>query len=165
MCMLLHVHIIFSTIFIIYSNVFFSNKIKTVSEILHISVQGKSSSFHIYFYFLTSLLSMPTLFPEIRLAPSVAAFKKKLTAKIRSPAKPVFGIHDPISLSHLTQFRVGLSKLNLHKFQHNFRDTVDPMCPSNDGNEDTEHFLLLTTKSSRWSFGNIATIWTRQPFK
>ena len=81
--------------------------------------------------------------PEIRLAPSVAAFKEKLLALIRPPAKPVFGIHDPIGLSHLTQLRVGLSKLNLHKFQHNFRDTLDPMCPTNDGIEDTEHFLLL----------------------
>ena len=67
--------------------------------------------------------------PEIRLAPSVAVFKKKLLAIIRPPAKPVVGIHDPIGLSHLTQLRVGLSKLNLHKFQHNFRDTLDPMCP------------------------------------
>ena len=81
--------------------------------------------------------------PEIRLAPSVAVFKKKLLAKIRPPAKPVFGIHDPFGLSHLTQLRVGLSKLKLHKFQHNFRDTLDQMCPSNDGIEDTEHFLLL----------------------
>ena len=59
------------------------------------------------------------------------------------PAKSVFGIHDPIGLSYLTQLRVGLSKLNLHKFKHNFRDTTNPMCPSNDGIESTEHFLLL----------------------
>ena len=39
--------------------------------------------------------------------------------------------------------RVGLSKLNFHKFKHNFRDTINPMCPTNDGIEDTEHFLLL----------------------
>merc|ERR1712141_719612 len=38
---------------------------------------------------------------------------------------------------------VGLSKLNFHKFKHNFRDTINPMCPTNDGIEDTEHFLLL----------------------
>ena len=81
--------------------------------------------------------------PKIRLAPSVAVFKKKPLAKNRPPAKPVLGIHDPIGLSHLTQLSVGLSKLNLHKFQHNFRDTLDPMCPSNDGIEDTKHFLLL----------------------
>ena len=36
-----------------------------------------------------------------------------------------------------------LSKLNFHKFKHDFRDTINPMCPTNDGIEDTEHFLLL----------------------
>ena len=35
-----------------------------------------------------------------------------------------------------------MSKLNFHKFKHNFRDAVIPMCPSNDGIEDAEHFLL-----------------------
>ena len=46
-------------------------------------------------------------------------------------------------MSYLTQLRVGLSKLNFHKFKHNFRDTINPMCPTSDGIEDTEHFLLL----------------------
>ena len=81
--------------------------------------------------------------PEIRLAPSLAVFKTKLLSKIRPPAKPVFGIHDPTGLSYLSQIRVGLGRLNFHKFKHNFRDTVNPMCPTNDGIEDTEHFLLL----------------------
>ena len=81
--------------------------------------------------------------PEIRLAPSVAVFKAKLLSMIRPPEKSVFGIYDPIGLSYLSQIRVGLSKLNFHKFKHNFRDTVNPMCPTNDGIEDTEHFLLL----------------------
>ena len=80
---------------------------------------------------------------EIRLSPSVAVFKAKIPSKIRPPTKSVFGIHDPKDLSHLTQLRVGLSKLNFHKFQHNFRDAINPMCPSNDGIKDTEHFLLL----------------------
>ena len=35
------------------------------------------------------------------------------------------------------------TSINLHKFLHNFRDTVNPMCPTNDGIEDVEHFLLL----------------------
>ena len=48
---------------------------------------------------------------EIRTAPSVAIFKKKLLSNIRPPAKSVFGIHDPIGLSYLIQLRVGLSKL------------------------------------------------------
>ena len=45
--------------------------------------------------------------------------------------------------SILTQLHVGLSKLNFHKFKHNFSDTLNPLCPINDGIEDTEHFLLL----------------------
>ena len=81
--------------------------------------------------------------PELRHAPSVAVFKRKLLSIIRPPAKSVFGIHDPKGLSYLTQLRVGLSKLNFHKFKHNFRDTINPMCPTSDGIEDTEHFLLL----------------------
>ena len=80
--------------------------------------------------------------PEIRTAPSVAVFKSKLLSKIRSPAQSVFGIHDPKGLSYITQLRFGLSALNFHKFKHNFRDTINPMCPTNDGVEDTEHFLL-----------------------
>ena len=81
--------------------------------------------------------------PELRHAPSVAVFKKKLLSIIRPPAKSVFGIYDPVGLSYLSQIRVGLSKSNLHKFLHNFRDTENPMCPTNDGIEDVEHFLLL----------------------
>ena len=42
-----------------------------------------------------------------------------------------------------TACHTGLSKLNLHKFKHKFKDTVNPMCSINDGFEDTEHFLLL----------------------
>ena len=80
---------------------------------------------------------------EIRLANSVAVFKKKLISLIRPPPKPVFGVHDQLGLSCLTQLRVGLSKLCFHKFRHNFRDTVNPECPTNDGIETTEHFLLL----------------------
>ena len=33
--------------------------------------------------------------------------------------------------------------LFLMKFKHNCRDTINPMCPTSDGVEDTEHFLLL----------------------
>ena len=80
---------------------------------------------------------------ETRLVPSVAHFKKKMQMKIRLPGKPVHGIHDRKDLSYLTQLRVGLSKLNFHKFKDNFKDTMNPMCPTNDGIEDTEHFLFL----------------------
>ena len=62
---------------------------------------------------------------------------------MRQPSKSAYGIHDPKRLSYLTQLRFGLSKLNFHKFKHNFRDTLNPLCLINDCIEDTEHFLLL----------------------
>ena len=80
--------------------------------------------------------------PETRNASSLGIFKEKLNKIIRPTPKQVFGIHDPKGLAALTQLRVGLSALNFHKFRHNFNDTLNPMCPINDGVEDTEHFLL-----------------------
>ena len=62
---------------------------------------------------------------------------------VRPPAKSVFGIHDPLGLSYLSQLRVGLSKLKFHKFKQKLKNTLNPLCPTNDGIEDTEHFLLL----------------------
>ena len=81
--------------------------------------------------------------PEIRLTSSVAIFKKKLISISRPPAKSIFGIHDPIGLLYLTQLRVGLGKRCFYKFKHNFRDSINLICPSNVGIETTEHFLLL----------------------
>ena len=80
---------------------------------------------------------------SIKASPTIASFKAKLLVLIRPTAKSVYGIYEPVGLSYLTQLRVNLSKLNLHKFQHNFRDAIDAMCPSNDGIESEEHFLLL----------------------
>ena len=94
-------------------------------------------------FYPNSLLEWNRLDPEIRESPSVSIFKKKLLLKIRPVHNSVYGIYNPKGISYLTQLRVGLSKLNFHKFKHNFIDTVSPMCPANDGIEDTEHFLLL----------------------
>ena len=82
------------------------------------------------------------LAPEMRELPTVTSFKSKLLSLVRPPLKSTYGICDPKGLAILTQLRVGLSKLKSHKFNHNFRDTVDPICLINDGIEDTEHFLL-----------------------
>ena len=105
-------------------------------------IRARTEKFRSSFY-PHCLFEWNELDPEIRLAPSMAVFKRKLLSKIRPLPKSIFGIHDPRGLSYLTQIRVGLSKLNVHKFKHNFRDTINPMCLSNDGIEDTEHFLLL----------------------
>ena len=84
-----------------------------------------------------------TLDPDIRLSPSLSIFKTKLSKLNRPAPKLMYGIHDPKGVAILTQLRVGLSKLNFHKFRLNFRDTVNPLSPANDGVEDTEHFMQL----------------------
>ena len=73
--------------------------------------------------------------------------KEKLLPIIRSPAKSIFGIHDPLGVFCLSQLRVGFSKLNIHIFKHSFKDTLISLCPADDGIEDTEHFLFRILNS------------------
>ena len=105
-------------------------------------IKARTTRFKTSFY-PDCLSEWNTLDPDIRLSSSLSIFKTKLSKLIRPTPKLVYGIHDPKGLAILTQLRVGLSKLNFHKFRHNFRDTVNPLCPANDGVEDTEHYLLL----------------------
>ena len=79
---------------------------------------------------------------EIRTAPSLAIFKANISRIIRTTPKQVYGIHNPKRLATLTQLHVGLSELNYRKFMHNVNTTINPLCPINEGVEDTEHFLL-----------------------
>ena len=80
---------------------------------------------------------------NIRQSASLSIFKSSLIKIIRPKKGEIFGIHDPNGLRLLSQLRVGLSYLREHRFRHNFQDTEDPMCLSNDGVEDTAHFMLL----------------------
>ena len=92
-------------------------------------------------FFPDSLLEWSKLDPEIRQSPSINVFKSRLLSLIRPPSNSIFGIYDPQGFA--TQLRVGVTKLNYHKFMHNFHESINPMCPINDGMEDAEHFLLL----------------------
>ena len=70
-------------------------------------------------------------------------FKKQLFGPICPLSKSVYSIHDPKRLSISTQLRVGRSKLNFHKFKHNFINTLNFLGLINDEIEDTENILLL----------------------
>ena len=75
--------------------------------------KGKNRKFQSTFYPLC-LSKRNKLHPEIRLAPSIAAFKTKLLSEIRPLPKSVFQTHDPTGLLYLIQPRLGISKLNFH---------------------------------------------------
>ena len=61
---------------------------------------------------------------------------------MRPPKSNNFKILDKIGLMYLTQLRVRVNALNRYKFDHNFNDTIDPMCSANNDVEDVNHFLL-----------------------
>ena len=91
-----------------------------------------------------------SLFPSgVRLSqkwdvyPTLTKFKNKLFSRILPLAKTDIAIYDPIGLSYFIQSRVGLSHLHLHKSQHNFRGTLNPLCPTRYGIGDYENYLLL----------------------
>ena len=64
-------------------------------------------------FYPNCILEWNTHYPEVRLAPSVAVFKKKLLSILHPAVKSVFGIHDSLGLSYLSQLRVSLSKFEL----------------------------------------------------
>ena len=68
--------------------------------------------------------------------------KNELLYLIRPPPKPGYSIHNPKGIALHTQLHFGLGKLNLGKFRHNFRDTLNQLRPQSDDFEDTGHFLL-----------------------
>ena len=61
-------------------------------------------------------------------------------------------------LSIQSQLHVRPSELNLQTFKNNFKDTLSPLCPVNDGAEDTKHYFLLcqTNDANRYDLLNSA---------
>ena len=48
----------------------------------------------------------------------------------------------PIGVKYLNRLRRNFSHVNEHKFQHNFRDTVNSLCCCNTETETTSYYLL-----------------------
>ena len=79
---------------------------------------------------------------NIKSMTSYTAFKNALLSFIRPKHVDTFGIHNPIGLQLLTRLRLGFSHLNEHKFRHNFRDFLNPLCECNLEPKTASHFLL-----------------------
>ena len=73
---------------------------------------------------------------------SYTAFKNALLSFIRPKHVDTFGIHNPIGMQLLTRLRLGFSPFNRHKFRHNFRDFLNPLCECNLEPETASHFSL-----------------------
>ena len=95
-----------------------------------------------YSYFPHTILEWKKRDMYIRRSGSFLSFKNSLL-KIGWPtAKPTYNIHNPIGLKFLTRLRIGLSHLSKHKFKHNFKDCVNPLCSCSLEIEFLSHFFL-----------------------
>ena len=70
-------------------------------------------------------------------------------------------MHDISAHKLLTRLRLNFSHLNEHKFRHNFKDTINPMCSCSSDIKTTDHYLLrckLYTDLRLDLLNNICTI-------
>ena len=86
---------------------------------------------------------------EIKNARSTSKFKDLLLKFIRPKINSIYNIHDPEGVKFLTRLRFNFSHLREHKFRHNFRDTINPLCSCGFEIESTSHYLL---RCSLYSF-------------
>ena len=56
--------------------------------------------------------------------------------------RSLFSIHDTVGVKLLPRLRLQLSHLNEHKFRHNFKDCMSPMCDCGAETQTTSHFFL-----------------------
>ena len=82
-----------------------------------------------YYSFPSTILELNKIDRRIRHSTTSLSFKNALLEIGRPTPKRVYNIVDPNSLKLLTRLRLGLSHLNEHKFNHNFKECVNPLCP------------------------------------
>ena len=79
---------------------------------------------------------------NIRNSESLTSFKLKILKFIRHSENSIFLWNNPKGIQLLTRLRLGLSRLQDHKFNHNFQDTLHPICNCSEDIETLCHYLL-----------------------
>ena len=73
---------------------------------------------------------------------SFKKFRNILLKLGRPTPNLIYRIHHPLGLKLLTRLRLGLSHLNEHRFKHNFKNCINPLCTCSLEVESTKHFFL-----------------------
>ena len=95
-----------------------------------------------YLFFPSSISKLNKHDPDLRNAKSYSTFRKSLLKSGRPSPNHIYKIHDPLGLKLLTRFRLSLSHLNEHRFNHNFDSCINPLCSCSLEVESTKHFFL-----------------------
>ena len=83
---------------------------------------------------------------EICKSVSYEVFKNSLLKFIRPSLNSLLNVSDRFVIKLLTRLRLGLSHLREHEFNHNFQDTINPLCPCSLESESTTHFFCALPK-------------------
>ena len=91
-------------------------------------------------FFLSTIIEWNKLDLKIRCSPFYKHFRKLIPEFVRPhDGNSVFIVNNSFDLSYLTRLRVGLNHLRKHKFRHNFRDSLNPICNCGNAIESTKH--------------------------
>ena len=103
----------------------------------HINVEQTALSI---LFFPSTLNDRFSLDINIRNSQSITLFKCRLLSFIHPVQNSIYNIFDPKGLKFLTRLCLGLSHLNAHRFQHNFQNSLNPLCSCS---LETVHFSNL----------------------
>ena len=79
---------------------------------------------------------------KIRKSGGYNIFRKSILNFIRASSSKIYNINDAISFKLITTLGLGFSQLGEHKFKHNLRGTLNPLCSCSTEVESTSHYFL-----------------------
>ena len=79
---------------------------------------------------------------SLRKAENIERFKSMLQDFFKLKQKSLFAFHDPAGVNLLSRLLLKFSHFNEHKFRHNFKGALIPMCDCRSETETTNHFFL-----------------------
>ena len=95
-----------------------------------------------YSFFPSRILKWNKIDRRIQQSATMLFFRNVLLKNGWPTPKSVYSILGPNGLKLLTRLGLGLSYLNQHKFNHNFRECVNPLCSFRLQVESVSHFFL-----------------------
>ena len=95
-----------------------------------------------YSFFPCTIREWNKLDLQLRNAKSFKKFRNTLFKLGRPIPDLIYGIHHLFGLKLVIGLRLGLSHLNEHRFKHNFKNCINPLCTCSLEVESTKHFFL-----------------------
>ena len=91
-------------------------------------------------FFQSTIIEWNKLDSNIRCSPSYKLSRKRTLEFTRPQSNSIFNVPNSSGLTYLMRLRVGLINLREHKFCHNFRNSLKPICNCGNSIESTKNF-------------------------